>query len=228
MHDDQTTLARDEADASRERDDAGAIDLTTTTEERTALKEWAVLAQAMARGEIIAMVRKGGVREQRSGFAVRHDRFMIYPTYFHEKADELAPRFLPLLERASADRAPDGVIRVELVASVAAVWQVGALEPLRAIEGAHGLAWKAVESRFNYRDRPGVQVVAVRIARLPRVVEVPEVRRYAGCVSWVELDDAIDVSDATPVLADSPFANRLSALREALGKPAEVSGHLTD
>ena len=33
----------------------------TWTLERTALKEWAVLCDAMARGDIIAMVRKGGI-----------------------------------------------------------------------------------------------------------------------------------------------------------------------
>ena len=64
-----------------------------STHERTALKEWAVLVDAMARGDIIAMVRKGGIREQRSGFAVRHERFVFYPTLFHENAHELAPRF---------------------------------------------------------------------------------------------------------------------------------------
>ena len=187
--------------------------------ERTALKEWAVLAQAMGRGEIIAMVRKGGIREQRAGFSVRHDRFVLYPTWFHEKADELAPRFLSRLEEAVRDRPPEGTIRIELAATVAAVWRVESLEALRAIADEHGLAWKAVESRFRYRDNPVVHVVAVRIARLPRVAQVPEIRRYAGCVSWVELDDAIDVSEAMPVVEDASFVRRLAALRAVLGDP---------
>src|SRR5918911_4303560 len=110
--------------------------------ERTALKEWSVLCDAMRRGEIVALVRKGGVREQRAGFSVRHERFLLYPTFFHEKADELAPRF-----RAALDGAPrpgDGTVRIELVADVAAVWHVTELEALRGIEGEHGLAWRAV------------------------------------------------------------------------------------
>ena len=186
--------------------------------ERTALKEWAVLAQAMGRGEIIAMVRKGGIREQRAGFSVRHDRFLFYPTWFHEKADELAPRFLPLLERTQADRPPAGVLRIDLVAQVAAVWRVEALDPLREIGDEHGLAWKAVESRFHYRGNPVVQVVAVRVARLPVVTEVPEARRYAGCVSWVELDRDIDVAGAEPVLDDASFTPRVAKLRSVLGE----------
>jgi hypothetical protein len=187
--------------------------------ERTALKEWAVLCDAMARGEITAMIRKGGIREQRAGFSVRHDRFLLYPTWFHEKASEMAPRLVPGLEASHRARPADGMIRFSLVAEVAAVWAVSSLEALRAIELEHGLAWGAVESRFHYKGRPGVQVVAVRVLRLQRAVEVPEVRRYQGCVSWVALDAGVDVSGAAPVVGDDAFAARLAALRAALGEP---------
>ena len=189
------------------------------TLERTALKEWAVLARAMGRGDIIAMVRKGGIREQRAGFSVRHDRFVLYPTYFHEKAAELQPRFQRALDDVAAAHPAEGVLCIELVAHVAAVWRVRSLEPLRAIEHEHGLAWTAVESRFHYRDRPGVQVVAVRIARLTRTMELREIRRYAGCVSWVELETDVDVADARDVVERAAFDERLARLGMALGAP---------
>jgi len=185
--------------------------------ERTALKEWAVLVDAMARGEIIAMVRKGGIREQRAGFSVRHDRFLFYPTYFHEKANELAPRFVHRLDASHARRPAPGFIRIEHAADVVGVWPVTELEPLRAIEGMHGLDWSAVESRFHYKNRPGVHVVAVRVSRLGAPVTIPEARRYQGCVSWVELDEPIDVSNATPVLDDASLLMRVSALKNAIG-----------
>ena len=187
--------------------------------ERTALKEWAVLVDAMARGDIVAMVRKGGIREQRAGFSVRHDRFLFYPTFFHEKEAELAERFRPALAAAHAERPAEGRIRLACVAEVVALWRVGELEPLRAIGDAHGLAWAAVESRFHYKQRPGVQVVAVRVRSLPRPAELPEARRYGGCVSWVELDEAVDVAGARPVLDESALARRVRALTAALGEP---------
>jgi hypothetical protein len=192
---------------------------TTTTVERTALKEWAVLCDAMARGDIIAMVRKGGIREQRAGFAVRHDRFLLYPTFFHAREDELAPRFRTALGSAEATQPSPGLVRLSLVADVAAVWHVSDLESLRAIEHDQGLAWTAVESRFNYRGVPGVQVVAVRVARLPGAAELPEARRYAGCVSWVELDQDVDVGGASPVLDAATFDARIALMRDALGAP---------
>ena len=194
---------------------------TVATVERTALKEWAVLCDAMARGDIIAMVRKGGIREQRAGFAVRHDRFVLYPTFFHEREQELAPRFRAELTLSHAAQPPAGVVRLSLVADVAAVWHIHDLDALRGIEGDHGLAWEAVESRFNYRGVPGVRVVAVRVSRLRSVTDLPEARRYAGCVSWVELDEDVDVSGARPVVDNAIFDARLARMRAALGESSE-------
>ena len=190
------------------------------TSERVALKEWAVLVDAMARGDLIAMIRKGGIRERRAGFDVRHERFLLYPTFFHEKLNELDARFHPMLESAHVNRPPDGMIELRYVANVAAVWQVTELERLRAIGAEHGLTWSAVESRFRYRDDPRVHVVAVRIARLPSIAVVAEARRYAGCVSWVKLDDDVRVSGATPVIGDVAFDARMRSLERALGASA--------
>jgi hypothetical protein len=95
---------------------------------------------------------------------------------------------------------------------------------MRDIEGEHGLAWNAVESRFHYRDRPGVQVIAVRLSRLTAPVDIPEARRYQGCVSWVELDAAVDVGGARPVLDDPTLAGRVARLAESLGAPSTALG----
>jgi len=187
--------------------------------ERTALKEWAVLCDALARGEIIAMVRKGGIREQRAGFAVRHERFLLYPTYFHEKSAELQPRFAERVGAASSSRPPEGIVRISHVADVTAVWHVRELDRLRAIEGAHGMAWPAVQSRFEYRGNPEVRVVAVRVSRLRSPHDVQETQRYQGCVSWVKLDASINVSGTKAVLSSAAFAERMASIAAALGAP---------
>jgi hypothetical protein len=183
--------------------------------ERTALKEWSVVVDALARGAVIALVRKGGIREQRAGFVVRHDRFLLYPTYFHESSAGLAPRLRPELHALPAPPAP-GMVHVTHVADVARVWQVEALEPLRLIASEHPLAWPAVESRFHYRGTPGVQVVALRIARLRTPARVRELPRYRGCVSWVELGEDVDVAGAVPVVPDTEFGQRLHAIDQHL------------
>jgi len=173
----------------------------------------------MARGEIVAMVRKGGIRERRAGFEVRHERFLLYPTYFHENRNELAERLRPALDDSHARRPPPGVIRIAHLAEAVAVWNVTDATLLPPIADLHGLAAGAVESRFNYRGIPGVRIVATRLLALPAVVEVPEARRYEGCVSWLELDADIDVAGARPVLPAGTFDERVKRLESLLGPP---------
>jgi hypothetical protein len=187
--------------------------------ERTALKEWAVLVNAMGLGEIIAMVRKGGIREHRTGFEVRHDWFLLYPTLFHERAEELAERFHARLGVSAEAHERRDVIAIAYACEVAAVWRVTELPRLDAIAGEHGLTSAAVAARFHYRNRPEVHVIAVEVRRLVATVELPELRRYQGCVSWVELDQDVDVAGAVPIVAAGEFRRRLDVLREALGEP---------
>ena len=191
--------------------------------ERTALKEWAVLVDAMARGDIIAMVRKGGIREQRAGFAVRHERFLLYPTYFHENASHLAERFRPMLGASQAPRPLQGRIRISLIAEVRAVWNVTDPALLPSVAHEHGMAHEAVMSRFNYRDTPNVRIVAVRVLSLPTPAELDEAPRYAGCVSWLELDADVAVDGAKPAIDDAAFEQRLDRLHHALGAPERQS-----
>jgi hypothetical protein len=175
----------------------------------------------MGRGELIAIVRKGGIREQRAGFAVRHERFLLYPTYFHEKPAELAERFIPTVSAPAPPQA--GIVRFRYVADVAAMWWVTDLARLRAIESEVGLTWAAVESRFHYRNNPGVHVIALRVAELPSVVDVADVPRYRGCVSWVALDEPLDVSNATPVIPEGALHARVNVLGNVLGVKSEAS-----
>jgi hypothetical protein len=151
---------------------------------------------------------------------VRHDQFLLYPTYFHEKPAELAERFIPDLSRVAPPQA--GVVRFHYVADVVATWWVTDLDRLLAIEAQVGLTAAAMESRFLYRDKPGVHVIAVRVSELPSVVDVVEAPRYGGCVSWVALDQLFDVSNAGPVIAEAMLDERVSALTEALGKYTEA------
>jgi hypothetical protein len=201
----------------------GAPGLIVGDVERTALKEWAVLVDAMARGDIIAMVRKGGIREKRAGFEVRHDRFLFYPTFFHENTSDLAPRFHPTLAASHERRPAPGRVRISYLAESVAVWRVVDPGLLPGVQQEHGLAPGAVLSRFHYRGNPTVRVVAVRLLALPAAVEIPDARRYAGCVSWLELDADVPVSGARPVLPDSALRERITAIEGVLGPP-EVEG----
>ena len=55
-----------------------------------ALKEWHVVSEAIARGDQVLTIRKGGIREKE--FAVEGAQFWLFPTWEHENAGELQAR----------------------------------------------------------------------------------------------------------------------------------------
>ena len=54
-----------------------------------AFKEWAVTVRALAEGEQLVTLRKGGIREPGKHFALDHDRFFLFVDEFdpHEPFD---------------------------------------------------------------------------------------------------------------------------------------------
>src|SRR5215204_1053793 len=65
-----------------------------------AFKEWAVTVRALAEGEQLVTLRKGGIREPDKHFALEHDRFFLYPTFDHQRDDLVRESHIPELERA--------------------------------------------------------------------------------------------------------------------------------
>ena len=58
---------------------------------KAALKEWAVVVEALAQGEQNFLLRKGGIAEGKHGFELKHRRFLFFPTWEHPQQDWIRP-----------------------------------------------------------------------------------------------------------------------------------------
>src|SRR5918992_154190 len=65
-----------------------------------AFKEWAVTVRALAEGEQLLTLRKGGTREESRHFEIEHDRFFLYPTFDHQQGQHVRESHRPELSRA--------------------------------------------------------------------------------------------------------------------------------
>src|SRR5919206_4263494 len=65
-----------------------------------AFKEWAVTVRALAEGEQLLTLRKGGIREPGKHFKLDYERFFLYPTFDHQRADLVRESHQPELARA--------------------------------------------------------------------------------------------------------------------------------
>ena len=191
-------------------------------ENRSALKEWGAVEGALAEGRTTLLVRKGGIHERRGDFQVEHREFWLFPTLYHQNAHELRPEFRAALRAAEA--APRDVNRVRIAhyAVVEEALRVESLDALHRLEGLHPLTPETVESRFAYRGRPYLHVLVLRAYRLPAPHDIPNTLDYEGCVSWVELDDALPTAGAQPVLMDAEFAARRAEVLARLGEEGVV------
>jgi hypothetical protein len=182
-----------------------------------AFKEWAVICRALADGRQSLILRKGGIAEDGGQFRPEHERFLLYPTLFHEQhRTGIKPDLLPLLDAAEADRPAAGRLRFTHFAAVSAVSCVTDLDRALALDALHGWTADTVRQRFHYRT-PGLFVLAVRVYRLVRPAEVAERPEYAGCKTWVELEAGVETDGAAPVLSDEAFAEYARRVAATLG-----------
>ncbi len=191
---------------------------------RVAFKDWAVVVDALGRGEQILILRKGGIAEGKGGFRLEHDEFLLFPTLYHQQGEMVIPSAESRYEELARNFPPENILRLEFLARVAE-W----LE-LRSLDDAHRLSdqhiWRdvVIEERFEWGKEQKIFAIALRVFRLPEAVQLPMRKEYGGCKSWIELADEIDVSDATAVLNEEQFNKQLNRFRSALPAPSPSRG----
>ena len=155
---------------------------------RAAFKEWAVIVDALGRGDQIIILRKGGINEGAGGFKMEHPRFLLFPTLFHQQRESVLPSAQIRFDLLAPNFPPPGKLRLEFFAETAAAAKLDSLADARALNGQHVWRDEVIAERFDWGRDKSIFALAVRILQLPQPVELPLMPAYAGCKSWVELD----------------------------------------
>jgi hypothetical protein len=165
-----------------------------------ALKEWDVQTRALESGHVTLLMRKGGIVEQRGEFSIEHEKFWLYKTFLHQNATELRPSFQDLLR----ENPHAGKVELSSFAVVEKTWKLEDLSTILQLETHNALTADALERKYHYRNKPFVHALLLRVYTCEPVyiLETPE---YAGCVSWVQLEQSIEAQNSRPVLSDQDF-----------------------
>lgn len=186
---------------------------------KEAFKEWAVVCRALALGRQAVILRKGGIAEPTDEFRLEHSRFWLYPTWTHQQQGGIRAEALPLLRECEAERPAPGRVRLTHFVEVPGVYQVHELVHALLLAPLHIWSEETVRQRFAYR-RPGLFVLPARVYQAAQAVEVEETAGYAGCKSWVELDQDLPTDGAVPVLDEAAFRDVLQTLDRLLNPTA--------
>jgi hypothetical protein len=183
--------------------------LTMTHRPSIAFKEWALLCASMLRGETSLIFRKGGIAEGREGFRFQHERFFLFPTFFHEQADRLR------IDVPNVEPEPDLVSFSAYVHVEFTRW-IDDLRRLQGLSDLHILKPEVLEQRFAYDDPQGLHLAVIRVFRVIPMWSLAFQKSFGGCRSWVELPEAPAELRFTPVIDDSEHASRVQRVREAV------------
>ena len=182
---------------------------------KIALKEWSIVCDLLLSGELALLLRKGGIHEDEGPgeFRLTHPRFALFPAWEHQKPHMIKPAYR---DRVEALEEPADV-PIRGIGQAIKIWEVPDRAAFDLLDDLHPWAEPQIDMRFNYKPDHPLYLVAVRAARLPEPVVVPNTWEYGGCKSWVPLrdEDVIDDSQAMPALDDEAFARVISRVDEA-------------
>lgn len=166
----------------------------------TALKEWSTVIESLGRGEQVVLIRKGGIADPK--FGVEANEFYLYPTYFHQGESEHRPS-----------------VSLTHWCEVVRVFSFRQIEVLHRLAPFVSIPLETLESRYRFRPDEALNVIGVRTYALPRPFEVKFRDEYAGCRSWLSIEDEIDVESSKPVLSEEALESKLDAIDSLLTVP---------
>ena len=157
-----------------------------------AFKEWQVVCEALASGEQSLILRKGGISEGKHGFQWIHDKFFMFPSYFHEQLDQVKPmpdgsdRVLknpPAPKSGTEDDAKEldfGIYCETIETGRLTKW-----EDIQALDSEH--IWKEdiIRERFEWGEEFGISFARVNVWTLPKPVILTDRKGFGGCRSWI-------------------------------------------
>jgi hypothetical protein len=181
-----------------------------------AFKEWAVVVDALMRGEQAVILRKGGLREGRGGFHVEHPAFLLFPTQFHQQREAVLPAAQARYDELAPHFPPPETLRLEGFARVIAWRRLESPATACQLRGQHIWRDEVIAERFDWGRGKEIHALAVRVYCLDAPVELPMRPAYAGCKSWIELDEEVGITGARPALAEAAFAAKLEQFQKAL------------
>ena len=189
-----------------------------------ALKEWDLVIRELLAGRQAILLRKGGILESVNEFELEHPRFLFFPTYIHQDPRMVKP------EKRGEIRMTGGVpgvtaepaeVEIPGYGEAARIFEVPGREAMDALRDLHVWDEPLIDLRFSYRAEKPLYLVVVRAfawgdngATPPRIANTPA---YAGCKSWVPLEQEIAIAGARPVLPD----DRLRAIITRIARTFE-------
>ena len=171
-----------------------------------ALKEWAIICKALEDGKQMLLLRKGGIMEYRKGFEVKHNEFLLYPTFEHQSIESIKDEYKEKIKEISEEHnisyynnrkkidendnnfntTSNNIIK--LLAKVEDVIEISDKFTISELRDYHIWSDEYVTMRMNYNPSKPMNVLLLRIYKIrkPLIVDIND--KWAGCKSWIDIE----------------------------------------
>jgi len=182
-----------------------------------AFKEWAVTIDSLLKGELIFVLRKGGIVEETKHFALSSHQFYLMPAYEHQKEHLLKPPYQGRILDTMRNWSPNQTeMKLEGYAEAVEDILIHDLDKLKAVSDFHIWTDQFAEERLKWKKTQPLHLIVLRVYRLDKPLSTSMQDTYRGCKSWVTIEESLPELQCVPVLSDEQFSSKYKELKRAL------------
>lgn len=206
-----------------------------------ALKEWAIVCKALEEGRQVLLLRKGGILEYRQGFEIKHNKFLLFPTFEHQSKEYIQPDYIDNIDIILQYQLTNhyhptvnsGRNKLTLYAKVIDVKEVNDKSIIRKLEKYHIWNDRYVNLRMDYNPKKPISVLLLRVYKMNNPLEVDIRPEWAGCRSWLSVEfefphmtvnsttsrdnnGQLHLQQEQPVIENSKFNQIIAEIKEVL------------
>ncbi|MEL7330494.1 MAG: DUF1802 family protein [Cyanobacteria bacterium J06559_1] len=188
----------------------------------TALKEWSVAVDALADGETILLLRKGGIKEAQGKFSAAAEQVLLFPTFEHQKPELLKREYQKAVAPVEKGWHPS-TIMLKAWAEITHIFLTDDADQVAALADFHIWQPQLAQERLKWKPKQPLYVLTLRAYRLPSPISLPWQSDYGGCRSWLTLPAGVEVVEqGEPVIATTDYQKQVDAISAVLSRGSIV------
>lgn len=188
----------------------------TQTTLTTALKEWSVAIDALAQGETILLLRKGGIKESQGKFSAKANQVVLFPTFEHQKPELLKPQYRDAVRPVEQGWHPK-TVTLKAWASITHIFLTDDADKVAALSAFHIWQPNFAQERLKWRPKQPLYVLTLRAYRFPEPVILSWHESYGGCRSWLSLASGIAADkEGSEAMNETEYQEQVKKIAQVL------------
>ena len=188
-----------------------------TTALTMALKEWSVAVDAIAQGETILLLRKGGIKEEKGRFVAAAERVVLLPTFEHQKPELLKPQYQSAVQPVTSGWHPNA-LTLKAWAEITDIFLTDDAEKVEALSEFHIWQPNLAQARLKWKAKQPLYVLTLRAYRFKQPITLPWDEDYGGCRSWVTLKEHIATEESEAAIAHKDYKQQVDAIAQIISR----------